>query len=533
MNCEAGNLSRRAFVGTMVVGATGLSFQSARAQTARPSGSISVSLVGEPTTMDAHRTADVTTHAVNRNLYEGLLRWEWTRGEDPRSKPNYRIWNVSKRLVPNLAESYQALNERTWQFKLRKGIKFHNGEDFNAESVKFSIERILEPATGAVARAAASPIERVQVIDEDTVQIVTKKPFPVLPVRLAYSASGSILMVPPRHYRQTSSEELALRAIGTGPFKFVDWKKGSHVKLEANAGWWRGSPAIQEVVLRPIPEPGTRVSALLSGSIDIATNLPPSQVDRIERSGVARVSESLHGLMMPVFQMDTLTAGPMTNRLVRQAINYAVDMDAIVKHVLQGHATALPASLSPSDFGFHPTLKPYSYDPAKAKELLTQAGYPNGFELMFFTSEGRYMNDKAVSEAVAGYLNKVGIRTTVRVKEAGAYLGDAKAKKPGPLFIWAWASIGDGELLVDQFHPKALYSTYGNGEFEDVLDRARSEMNPDTRRKLLQKAQEILHEDAAYLKGYEQTSIYGISNRVEWEPALGDWPFLHEARRKA
>ena len=183
------------------------------------------------------------------------------------------------RLTGGLAESWRLVSPTTYQFKLRRGVKFHNGEPFNADAVKFSIERQLNHPKSR-AKAALAPVERVEVVDEHTVNVVSKGPFPVLLARTTYAGSGSVVMLPPK-YVQEKGDDFALHPIGTGAFKFVEWVKGDRVTLEANPDYWRGKPKVQRVTFRFVPETATRIASLLNGETDIIENVPPDQVERV------------------------------------------------------------------------------------------------------------------------------------------------------------------------------------------------------------------------------------------------------------
>jgi peptide/nickel transport system substrate-binding protein len=500
-------LAAPAVLGLVLLVALGVPGQAAAQQGPR----LTIGLSAEPTTLDPHLSGEIPAHNIARNIFDALL-----------------FRDEGMRLTGGLAESWRLVNPTTYQFKLRRGVKFHNGEPFNAEAVKFSIERQLNHAKSR-AKAALAPVEKVEVVDEYTVNVVSKGPFPVLLARMTYAGSGSVVMLPPK-YVQEKGDDFAAHPIGTGPFKFVEWVKGDRVTLEANPDYWRGKPRVQRVTFRFVPETATRIASLLNGETDIIENVPPDQVERVAGSPNAVVGKTSDGMIVAYYQFDTRADSPVKNRKVREAINHAIDWDTIVKDLLRGHARRRPVPLDPGDLGMNPGVKTFAYDPEKAKKLLAEAGYPNGFAFTMPTSNGRYMEDRAVTEAIAAYLGKVGIKATVQPTEWGVYLKMLAEKRTGPVFIIGWGSgLFDADVLVDEFGCKVTYSTYCNEQVEELIQKARSEANPEARVKLYHRAQELLVEDAAFAGAYQPAALFGISKKVDWKPTIGELIFLWNA----
>jgi peptide/nickel transport system substrate-binding protein len=480
----------------------------ARGQT----GQLTVGLAAEPSTLDPHLSGEIPAHNIARNVFDSLL-----------------LRDGSMRLAPSLAESWRLISPTTYQFKLRRGVRFHNGEPFNAAAVKFSVERQMNHPKSR-AKAALAPVERVEVVDEYTVNVVSKGSFPVLLVRNTYAGSGSVVMLPPKYVQEKGDEGFAAHPVGTGPFKFVEWVKGDHVTLEANPDHWRARPKVQRVTFRFVPEVATRIASLLNGETDIVENIPPDQVDRVAANPGTTVGKTSDGMIVAYYQFDTRTESPVRNKKVREAINHAIDWDTIVRDLLRGHARRRPIPLDPGDFGVHAGLKTYPYDPERAKTLLAEAGYPNGFSFTMPTSDGRYMQDRAVSEAIAAYLGKVGIKVAVQPTEWGVYLKMLAEKRTGPLFVIGWGSgLFDADVLVDEFGCKVTYSTYCNEQVEELLQKARGEANAEARAKLYQRAEEILVDDAAFAGAYQPAALFGIGKRVDWKPTIGELIFLWNA----
>src|SRR5439155_1407915 len=277
---------------------------------------------GEAATLDWHMHCDKNAHEPDRQIFDTLLRRDL--------KP--------LKLEGNLAESWRLLTDTTWQFKLRRGIKFHNGEPFDAAAVKFSVERMLNPAQGAPGRTSIASIDHVDVVDPYTVNVVTKTPFPLLPVRMSPGHCGTVGILPPKYVAQVGDAAFAVKPVGTGPYRLVEWVNDERLVLDANKDYHRAAPAIERLVFRPVPELTTRVAALLSGQADLVSDVPPDQVAKIKASGVARVEVStLGGFVIMVKMTNYLMPGPWQDARVRKAINYAIDLDTIIKTVLEGY----------------------------------------------------------------------------------------------------------------------------------------------------------------------------------------------------
>src|SRR3990172_3852031 len=331
---------------------------------AAPRGRVTVALGSDTPTQDPHMHTARMGIIINQHIFDTLLARDTT------------TWKP----VPHLAESVKSVNALTWELRLRKGVTFHNGEPFTAESVKFSFDRVLNPEQKSPLRGNFTWIKSVDVVDEHTVRIVTTKPYPLIQEILTF---GNFGMVPPRYIKEKGDANFAKHPVGTGPFTFVEWRKGERTVLEANERYWKGAPAIKTLVFRVIPETATQIAELLSGGVDIIRAVPPDQIPAIERSGTARITATKI-LRVVYLQLDgDGRAGktPLTDVRVRRAINHAVNVDEIMQKVLGGKAVRAATGDNPMVFGYDPAVKPYAYDPAQARKLLAEAGYPNGLAL--------------------------------------------------------------------------------------------------------------------------------------------------------
>jgi peptide/nickel transport system substrate-binding protein len=474
---------------------------------------------GEAATLDWHMHCDKNAHEPDRQIFDTLLR------------RNLK----TLQLEGNLAESWRTLNDTTWQFKLKRNVKFHNGEPFDAAAVKFSVERMLNPKQGAPGRTSIATIDHVDVIDAYTVNVVTKAPFPLLPVRMSPGHCGTVGIVPPKYLAQVGDAGFAVKPVGTGPYKFVEWVKDDRLVLEANKDYHRGAPAIDRLIFRPVPELTTRVAALVSGQADLVSDIPPDQTGKIQQSGNAHVEiSSLGGFVIMVKMTNYLMPGPWTDVRVRRAINYAIDMDTIIKTVLEGYGTVLGVPLEKEAFGFNPNIKWYGYDPERAKALLREAGYPNGFEMTLHAPNRRYMNDIEVMQAMAQMLGKVGVKAKVEVWEQSIYTTKWRKRELLPAYMVAWGGAGvfDGDLLSSSVHSKSALAIFKNEALDKMLEDAQATNDPERRKAIYWKAQELIYEEAPIIKAYQQAHIFGVSNRLDWKPWVDNMLFLYDAKLK-
>jgi peptide/nickel transport system substrate-binding protein len=425
----------------------------------------------------------------------------------------------TSKVVPNLAVSWKNLDDTTWEVKLRRGVRFHDGTPFTARDVKASFDRVLNPDNKLTARGNHKQIKSVEVLNDDTVRFNTDGPYPLFVERLT-----ALVMQSEKQIKDKGMEWMQEHPVGTGPYKLQEWKKKQEHLLVRNDDYWGAKPTFKYVRVRIIPEQATQIAELISGGVDVIKAVPPDQIDVINKSGAARTSTSPI-LRTAFLQLDQAGRGgpnPFTDRRVRQAANLAPDMDSIIKHVLNGLGDRTATAINPMAFGFDPSVKPYKQDLATAKKLLADAGYPNGFDVRFRTTAP--IVEPALpqtSEAIAADLAKVGIRTQQNyIGEVGPYVNQARDGKAGPMFEWSWGyySIFDADaILYDVFHCGEAYSYYCNKEVDALIDAARSTLDQKKRAEIYAKVQRILFDDAAYLYKWGLRGIWGISNRVNYE----------------
>ncbi len=451
----------------------------------------------DPTTLAPHNHYETPAFNVCLNIFDTLLQR-----------------NDQVKIEPLLATSYRIVNETTWEFTLRKGVKFHNGEDFDAKSVKFSLERMIDPKNKLRQVQVGQYLDHVDIIDPYKVHLITKKPYPALDATLCSVGA----MLPPKYVQEKGAAHIALNPVGTGPYKFGRWIKDDHIELRANDNYWRGAPKIKRAIFRPIPEATTRVAALQTQEVDIIVNIPPHLERLMNWKGRSFVSK-VPSVRVIFMAFDNLKGGPAADRRFRQALAQAIDLDTIIKKVLERNAIRLGSPLTKYHFGYDPAIKPYDYNPEIAKKLLAEAGYDKGIDFVINSSNGRYLNDKDIAEAVAGDLRKAGIKASVKIHEWGNYMTMTYRHTAGPLYLLGWGNTSfdaDGSLYV-LLRTGQVLSSFTNSRLDSLLDQAQATMEQKKRQQLYSEACKVLKEEAAWAFAYQQMDIYGVNERVSWK----------------
>ncbi|MFC1491913.1 ABC transporter substrate-binding protein [Nitrospinota bacterium] len=479
---------------------------------AAPKGKMTIGTAGSVKTFDPHR---LTGFPLGNNY--------------PLVFDNLVLFDSKGKLVPHLAKSYRLVSPKVWEFKIRKGIKFTNGEPVDAHAVKFSLERIIKPKLKSRQISYFRTIDHVEVVDRYTARLHTKYPdmFIIRPL----TQYGQI--VPPKYYSSHDLKYLARHPVGSGPYKLKSWKKGVGMVYEAKPNYWQpGVPRIKHGVVKVIPEPTTRVSALVAGDIDVADAIPPQLIKLVK--GNPKLELIAGPSPRTCYWIIVIKPGsPWADRRVRQALNYAFDKDSLVKNVLQGRANVVATNVGPTSYGFNPDLKPYPYDPAKAKKLLAEAGYPNGFSLEMWTPLGRYMAGKQVSEAMAEMLEKVGIKVNLHVVEYGLVVTKMRARwKPKVKSFLRFACRMDLNLhsegmYAGAIHSRSTWGGYREKWMDKLIDDARSTVDDAEREKKYRKINAIIHKEAILGFLYQQHQIAAKKKRVDLEVRADSRLFMH------
>ena len=416
-------------------------------------------------------------------------------------------------LVPVLAESWRVLPDHlTWEIKLRTNIKFHNGEDCDAEAFVFSLNWLLaNKSTGNNVKLRLAPIfDSATVVNKYTVRVKTTVPYVLLP-----NAFTEFQPVPPRYFQQVGDARFAQAPVGSGPFRFVDWQRGQQLTLERNSGYWRKPAQFNRLVFRPFAEDATRVAALQAGELDIAFNVPPDATRQLT-SGGFRIQWTPIGQGMNLTLKLTIPS-PLTDVRVRQAMNYAVNKHLLIQAVMGGYGRELRAQLSsPSALGYDPNLAPFPYDPQRAKQLLAEAGFANGFRMDFDTSQGRYAKQLEVSEFLVGQYKNVGIALNMQTYEWGAFVNKEYSAQAAPCFYTGsnWYPEMDTLYTLAFFESTFSRKQYNDPVFDKMLNAARAEFDLPKRVAMMQQANAYLRDKAVTVWLFESPDIFGVGRRV-------------------
>ena len=420
------------------------------------------------------------------------------------------------RMAPALAESWSASKDGlSYEFVLRKGVVFHNGDPFTADDVKFSFERY----RGAASKLLKEKVAGVEVVDSHRVRFRLKEPWPDFMSFYASPATGANWIVPKKYVERVGDEGFKKAPVGAGPYRLASFNPGVEMVLESHDRYWRKTPAVKRLVWRTVPEDLTRLAMLKRGEVDVAYSLRGPLGEEARRSpGITlkpTVISATQWLDFGALQWDPKS--PWHDRRVRLAAAVAFDKDAINKAETLGYSKPT-GSVIPSAFEFALALPPRPYDPAQAKKLLAEAGYPNGFDAGEYVGDASY---SSVAEAIANYLGAVGIRTTVRPMERAAYLAAWKDKKFRAIHQAGAGAHGNAATRVLNYIAKdSTYAWGGHPDIEDLIHQQARELDPKRREALLHQIQKLVHERVMHAPLWELGFINAIGSRVE-ESGLG------------
>ena len=463
-------------------------------------------------------------------------------------------YNADLSKKPGLAESWKVLDDGvTWEFKLRQGVKFSNGNDFNADDVVFSFERILNDPTLEMG-VYLMRLQEVKKVDDYTVQLVTKIPYPVFAGSLVH-----IMMLDKETCEGLSSEEISANPVGTGRYRLVEHVKESYIKLVRNDEYWGELPDAETVEFRVIANAATRTTALINGEVDFISNIPVMDVDRLKDASNVQVVTN-PSLSCSYMGFDLLnehgSAGtddpnPLLNVKVRQAIYHAIDVQTIVDTVMNGYATVANSYMPSICVGYNADAERPAYDPELAKQLLAEAGYPDGFYLRIDARSDSDMNADQVSQAIASYLEKVGIKAEVNLLPRASFYEKIDAENLQSSFFMSGWGDGSGEGMVifndmlytydgkDGMEPsdavKELLAVYDqfrastNAEVDALLDQASVETDQAKRAALVEQVDQIARDEAAYIPLFFKENIFGVRAGIQYTPSADDhilaWDF--------
>ena len=459
-----------------------------------PSGKLVVDQTVDAQSMDPYFVNQVAGESVMKMVFDHLIERDF-----------------DGKLVPGLAESWKIVDDKTIEFKLRSGVTFHNGEPFDANAVKFSMERMLNADLKSAFRGNFKAVQSVKVVDAQTVQLLLN----ATDAAVLDNLSAQLAIVPPKYVQQVGDAEFARKPIGTGPFKFVEWVKDDHITLEANPNYWAGSfkgkPLVQTVVFRPVPEVATRIADLKAGTADIIVEPPPDQVQGLKDAGYSIVNKDAPAENFIFFVSDAPNT-PLADKRVRQALQYGVDIDSIIKNVLGGYGQRIASPIGPLTLGYDANVKPYPYDLAKAKSLLAEAGFANGFDVVIdATNTAR----TTPTEAIVGELAKLNVRATIRRLDLGTFNDNWSKKQASPMVSASWAGMFDPASALG-FWAKSdgLLSRYKSAEADRLITEGSGTLDQTKRAQTYAQLSKLLNDDPLALYLWTNQNLYAVNKRV-------------------
>lgn len=418
------------------------------------------------------------------------------------------------KIVPGLAISWRMVNETIWELKLRRGVRFHNGELFSAEDVKFSFDYMMSEGTPAGARRVFTGwFDKLEVVDAYTVRVHTKQPTPVAIHQLA----SAKYILPRDYFMKVGPEGFAEKPVGTGPYRIVEWRRNQFLRLEAFNRFWGGKPEVDVIVWRIIPAESARVAALLTGEVDMVLQLSPDRVAEVQRAGLKVDNRPGNDIQWVGINR---RSAPIDNALVRRAMVHAVDVPAMLKGIMLGYGRIANTIVQQESVGWNPDVKPYTYDPELARNLLRQAGYPNGFRTTIHLSEALWPKHKDIAVAISGYLARIGIVADVDVREWGDYFSKYLKSELDGLHLFGNVGIHSIEnLRLNVGSPsiggQALFLP--SEEKDRLIAAASTTLDQQRMLTMLRRVQQIMYDEAAILPlwQYDQIAAYN-PKKISW-----------------
>ncbi|MFB4160993.1 ABC transporter substrate-binding protein [Geomicrobium sp. JSM 1781026] len=469
-------------------------------------GTLTIAQGADMVSFDIHDHSNTGTEAIHVNLFSYLVKNDVENGE----------------ILPDLATDWELIDDETWEFTLREDATFHNGDSVTAEDVKFTLERVSSDDT-LQEYENYRQIEEVEVIDDYTFQIHTNGPQPAMLNRISRLGSGIL----PKDYIEENDWDHFLREpVGSGPYQFVQWAMDDRVVLERFDDYFEADQAQwDEIVFRSIPESSTRVGEVLAGGVDIAMNIPPMDWDRVESNeGTSIVEGPTNRTMMlvPNHREEFATS----DILVREAIDLAIDNQALLDNLMGGSGTPSLTRVNPGNFGVNEALHDdYRFDPEEARAKLEEAGYADGLELTLHSPDGRYLQDRETTEVISGMLSEVGIDVNIDFMEWSSFVDLRAANQQEDLYL-----IGLSGSLWDAAHQLRHHSSmvaedhigYRNDEFDDIYLDAEVNMDEASRQQQYEELQTIADEDLINIMLFQADNFFAVSDRVNFEPRLDE-----------
>lgn len=423
-------------------------------------------------------------------------------------------------IEPLLATGLEMVSPQEALITLREGVVFSNGEPMNADAVVHSIELFMdEEKTPAYARVS-NLFASAEKVDDLTVRVTLSDTFPAF--RLALS---QVHIVPPKYWNEVGLEAYGNAPIGTGPFVLDEWVRDDRLTMSANPNYWGEAPeGIDALIWRPVPEDSARLAGLQTGEFQIVKDLPVSSIPTLENDdSVKLVTVPSYRIYQIGLSSHEEHVSPLQNVTVRQALNYAIDKQSIIDILFFGRAVALNGQvLREPQLGFNEALSDYPFDPEKARELLAEAGYPDGFEITFKCPSGRYAQDREVCEAVAGMLSDVGVTTQLILLEPGEFLRQLRAQELAPMYYVGLAPQDDPGFQAAQYLSDWRYSPIANADIDALINAGNTELDLEKRAQIYKDLMALMHEQAPIIFLYGGVDIYGTAAGIDGFLPRGD-----------
>ncbi len=495
---------------------------------------LSIALGADVTSIDPHYHNLTPNNNIGEHIFETLIT------KDAKSQ-----------LKPALAVSWKPIDDLTWEFRLRKGVKFHDGSDLTAADVVFSLDRTgLVPNSPSPFTLYTKQITEKIVVDPLTIRLKTATPYPLMP-----NDMSTVFIVSSRAAKGATTDDFntGKAAVGTGPFRFVRYAKGDRIELTRNDAYWGAKPAWDKVTFRVIASDPSRVAALLAGDVRAVESVPTADLARLSKNPDLTINRTISHRVM-YLHIDTnrdkspfvtdksgkpLDKNPLKDVRVRRAISKAINRPAIVERVMEGAAVASGQLMPEGMFGYSAALRPEAFDPEGARKLLAEAGYPDGFGLTLHGPNDRYVNDDQICQAIAQMLTRVGILTKVETMPSSVYFSRG-TKLDFSFMLVGWAAdtaeaSSPLKSLLATFDAKkgmgaANRGRYSNPKMDAVLEQALATVDDSKREKLLQQATELAIGDLGIIPLHHQANLWGTRKGITYTPRTDERTLAHEFR---
>lgn len=465
-----------------------------------PTGKLTMGMNAEIESPHPYLASQIVGISARMNMFDNLVDYDY-----------------AGKLVPGLATSW-TVDGLTVRFKLRQGVKFANGEDFNAEAVKFSLEHMRDPELKSPSASNMAAVQEFKVVDPFTVDMILSK----IDARIFDVLANNFSILPPAYVKSVGVQGFIKKPIGTGPFSFVEWVKDDHLTMEANLTHWGGSykgkAAVKTLVFRPITNAATRVAELRSGGVDWIQDVPPDQVEALKTGGFTVVTSKTPVVQYIFFNTASDAGAKLKDARVRLAMNSAVDMNTIIKTVLRGYGRPLSGGITDLTMGYNGDVKPFTQDVAKAKQLLADAGLSAGLDLEMDISTSVKSD---LAEAVIGQLAAVGIRVKLNPLPTAVYNDRWVKKQLSPLYFNTWNTFTDPALLDLLAGCKGFLSSFCSQDAQKYLDEGGATLDQAKRDPAYKNAVAAFAKDPFGIFLNSNDALAGMSTKVQGWKAHG------------